>query len=139
MGHQTKKKGDTTTGDRMLPRNHVWFIARNSAVNSSMASRVSIKCRKPSFSLRLAARELAVLVAFLICRPLIFRSARDCSISSLKVSPPIWTPTFVRKARHTWTLASLDSSWKCKATWIRERNASSNVLTRLVVRKRIPR
>ena len=113
-------------------------LLRNSAWNSSITSKVWFKCSKVTSSPFPTASEWAVLAAFLICLPLIFLFANVeiCSgVIFVVVAPPI----LEMKAFQTWILDSCERSWKWRAMWIRERKASSNALTRLVVRKRIPR
>ena len=111
-------------------------LFRNSAWNSSITSNVWFKCSNVTCSPFPRASEWAVLAAFLICRPLIFLFANvEICSGVIKEAAPI----LEMKAFQTCSLDSWVRSWKWSATWIRERKASSNALTRLVVRKRIPR
>ena len=58
------------------PSPHVLAIPLTSSVNSSIVSSASVRCLKLNGTFLLAASELAVRTAFLICRPLMLRSAR---------------------------------------------------------------
>ena len=125
---------------RRLNRRQPTFISqslfRNSAWNSSITSNVWFKCSNVTCSPLPRASEWAVLAAFLICRPLIFLFANvEICSGVIKEAAPI----LEMKAFQTCSLDSWVRSWKWSATWIRERKASSNALTRLVVRNRIPR
>ena len=107
-----------------------------STSNCSMISNTSFNIPKVNLDPRFVANANAVLTAFLICLPLIFL-VPSCSHSASRNSSCL-TPALLRKARQIWTLAAGASSLYLKDTWIRDWNASSNVLTRLVVMKRIP-
>jgi hypothetical protein len=79
--------------------------------------------------------QSAVLTAFLICLLLILRFSNSV-ICAFVPTPLADGPISARKAAHT---CSCVSSLKWSATWMHERNASSNALTQLVAMKRIPR